>query len=104
MTPAEFSKRRERIEHAPKRSDQWRKKAMRSLVREARAVVVVMSNHPIGWQMLDGRIVCSKRRYKNLREAELHLQIINAFGTGDVKPRRAYFCPQCHGYHLTKRE
>lgn len=101
MTPAEFSRRRGRIEHDHTKPQQWKQRALRRLVIEARAVVVVCSGRMQGWQMANGKMVCVKQRYKNEETAQQYLSMIRACGTHDAKPNRAYHCPYCAGWHLT---
>jgi hypothetical protein len=47
----------------------------------------------------------SKRRYRDHAEAvrALHSRSLSE-STREVKPRRAYLCPHCKGWHLTSRE
>jgi hypothetical protein len=103
MKPAEFAKRRSKIEYAQRKSRTWKHRAMQKLIREASAVVVMSAGRVIGWQMQNGQIVCFKQRYRNEDQAALNLAMIRASSCRDVLPQRAYYCPTCNGWHLSSR-
>ena len=44
---------------------------------------------------------CSKVRYDSLQQAGAALRTIRKRGTGAKRPRRAYPCRSCSGWHLT---
>lgn len=48
----------------------------------------------------------SKRRFASRGKAEYAVWAIRRTGDrrGDRKPRRAYRCPHCKGWHLTSQE
>lgn len=44
-----------------------------------------------------------KRRYRKLDDAQIVL-LYARWSEREWKPKRAYRCPLCHGWHLTSRE
>lgn len=46
---------------------------------------------------------CGKTRFRDKVEAQRALHLIQARSTRDRIPGRAYYCPMCHGYHLTAK-
>lgn len=104
MNAAEFSKRRARIEReAGRRSHQFAGKAMAHLVREAGAVVIVVRGQVVGWRMMDGGVVCVKRRFKDEVDAGLVLVAIQREDLRRRTPVRMYRCQHCGGWHLTSQ-
>jgi hypothetical protein len=103
MNAAQFSRARDRIGREAKARKGYEAKAMRRLIREARAVIVISGRTIIGWRMPDGAIVCYKRRYGTIGAAQMDMLGIQAeYGKRGV-PRRAYQCDFCGGFHLTSK-
>lgn len=103
MNVREFMKHRGRIERKYQNESQ-RRTAIRHLVREAGAAVVIMGGKMTGWRLKDGTIVCVKRRHKD--EAGAQEEMARAHSSnwnGHRVPTRAYKCPHCHGWHLTSQ-
>jgi hypothetical protein len=44
----------------------------------------------------------NKRRFKGEADAVYALNLINPGRANAKKPSRAYKCPQCNGWHLTR--
>ena len=103
MNAGQFARRLAYIEHQHKRSRDYKRKAVRSLVREAGAIPMARSGKLTGWRLPNGQIVCKKRRYKSHDEAALELLIIQARPWTKKVPTRAYHCNLCHGWHLTSQ-
>lgn len=104
MNATQFAKRRGRIEHDMTRPHAWRVKALRQLVNEAHAVVVIAGRRVIGWKLPSGDIVCIKARFTSEDAADDQLQqIARTDGTRPKRPVRSYACPLCGGWHLTSQ-
>jgi hypothetical protein len=103
MNAAQFSRARQRIEREAKSRKGYGTKALRRLVREARAVTVIGGTRIIGWRMRDGTMVCRKDRYSTRDQAVAVMLGIQAEYGKAGKPRRAYECNFCGGFHLTSR-
>lgn len=103
MNAAQFSRARQRIEREAKERKGYGPKALRKLVRESRAVTVIWGRRIIGWRMKDGAMVCKKDRYATREQATGMMLAIQAEHGKHGKPRRAYQCEFCNGWHLTSR-
>jgi hypothetical protein len=103
MNAAQFSRARQRIEREAKSRKGYGPKALRHLVHEARAVKVIWGPRIIGWRMRDGTMVCRKDRYATQDQATNVMLGIQAEHGKRGKPRRAYQCNFCGGWHLTSR-
>ncbi len=101
MNAGEFARRRARIEREHGRTEQWKKRALQQLVREARATPVHANGRTVAWRMPDGVTVCFKHRYADSDTASEALRMIALTEGTHTKPRRAYPCPHCGGWHLT---
>ena len=102
MNATQFAKRRGRIEHQADRTHRWRTKAMRQLVNEAGAVLMVAGSRLVGWQLPNGQVVCVKARFVTEDAADDQLQqIARTDGIRTKRPVRAYHCGHCGGWHLT---
>lgn len=103
MNAAQFSRARDRIEHEGRTRRGFEQKALRKLVREARAVTVIWGRHVRGWRLPDGVMVCRKRRYATSDQAVNDMLSIQAQNGKRGVPRRAYECEFCGGFHLTSK-
>jgi hypothetical protein len=100
----QFARRRGRIEHQADRSSRWRTKAMRQLVNEAGAVLMVAGHRVVGWRLPNGQVVCVKTRLTTEEAADdLLQQIARTDGTRPKRPVRSYPCQHCGGWHLTSQ-
>ncbi|QOE32777.1 hypothetical protein CPT_Mano_045 [Achromobacter phage Mano] len=103
MNTRDFIRQREKITRECK-NERQRNNAMRRLVNQAGAVVVVIGGKVAGWRMKDGAMVCTKFRHKDQVSAELMLARAKASNWNHHRiPTRAYACPHCHGWHLTSQ-
>lgn len=103
MNAAQFARARERIAREGKSRKGYEAKAMRKLIREARAVTMIWGRRIVGWRMPDGALVCRKRRYGNQGAATMDMLGIQAEHGKRGLPRRAYQCEFCGGWHLTSQ-
>lgn len=104
MNAAEFARRRGRIEHQAGRKHSWRVKAMRQLVNDAHAILVVAGGKIVGWHLPSGETVCMKQRFRDEGAATFQLgQIARTDGARLKRPVRAYACQFCGGWHLTSK-
>jgi hypothetical protein len=104
MNATQFARRRGRIEHQNDRPHSWRVKAMRQLVNEAHAIVVIAGRRVIGWKLPDGQVVCAKARFISAEAADRQLQqIARTDGIRPKRPVRVYACPFCAGWHMTSQ-
>lgn len=101
MTPAQFAKQRGRIEAAPGRTNAWRKRAIKQLAAEAQAIPKRSAGRVLSYQFPSGRCVCTKHRYASEAQANDALRQINLETDGRTKPKRAYACFFCMGWHVT---
>lgn len=103
MNAGEFAKRRARIENEHSRRKGYAGKAMASLVKEARATLVVVEGRLVAWKLPNGQTVCKKRRYRTEPEAMLVLEGVVQMPRTVKVPVRFYHCPRCDGWHLTSQ-
>jgi hypothetical protein len=103
MNAAQFARTRDRIAREAKSRKGYEVKAMRRLIREARALIVICGRSIIGWRLPDGSIVCYKRRYVTQDAAVADMLGIQAEYGKRGLPRRAYHCDFCGGFHLTSK-
>lgn len=103
MNAGEFAKRRARIEHEHGRRKGYAARALQALVREARAIVIIVRGRIAGWRMPSGQVVCRKRRYRTEPEAILELANVRRDPRTPRIPGRCYLCPHCNGWHLTSQ-
>lgn len=100
----EFDRSRGRIAVAD-RSAEWKRRAMRHLIRQSGAVEHYAGSRMIGYRMPRGDISCLKLRFSNEAAAMKNLE--DCMSLSDVdrrRERRAYRCPECKGWHLTSLE
>lgn len=105
MNAAQFSRARERIERDEHKGATFRRKALARLVDRANAIrfIHVQSGKVLGWRMVDGSIVCAKRRFLSRELGENYMLAIQAQDGKAHAPRRVYQCEFCKGWHLTSR-
>ena len=97
MNAGQFARRLAIIEHQHKRSRDYRRRAVRSLMREAKAVLIIIHGKAVGWRLPNGQIVCKKRRYRTELDAKQSLMDIQAHPMTRKVPQRVYSCHLCHG-------
>jgi hypothetical protein len=102
MNALQFSRQRTRILRS-QRPAGWQDRAMRKLIEQARAIPLVSAHSIIGWRLPTMEVVCAKRRYPDHERAVSDMLAIQAEYGKDGRPRRAYQCPFCDGWHLTSR-
>lgn len=103
MNTRDFIRQRALIERKHQKGSK-RAAAMRRLVSEAGATVVIIAGRVAGWRMKDGAMVCVKFRHKDQASAELMLARAKASNwNGHRIPTRAYACRHCQGWHLTSQ-
>jgi len=100
MNIGRFHRQRRRIEQRFPAGSK-RRQAMAHLVREARAAMVVVSGHAVGWRLPGGAMSCTKRRYPNATAAYSDLDRIASTSAAGRVPVRAYPCEFCGGWHTT---
>lgn len=103
MNLLEFTRKRALIERDFPQG-QKRNAAMRGLVRESGASVVVAGARVAGWRLKNGEMVCAKRRHKD--EASANAELDRAHSTnwnGHKIPTRTYACIHCKGWHMTSQ-
>jgi hypothetical protein len=103
MNAAQFARARDRITREGKGRKGYETNAMRRLIRDARALIVICGQSIVGWRMTDGAIVCHKRRYGTREAAVADMLGIQAEYGKRWAPRRAYQCDFCGGFHLTSK-
>lgn len=104
MNAAEFARRRAKIERNAAGRRRYRERAMRHLVREARAALVIIENKFVGYRLPNGQLVCAKERYRTDEQAHQAMERIASRNMdGHRVPVRAYVCPWCSGWHLTSQ-
>lgn len=103
MNAGQFGKRLALIEHQHGRSRDYRRKALKSLLREAGAAIIIIEGKVTGWRMQNGQVVCKKRRYHTEDEALALLASVHSNPLTRKVPTRCYECPHCHGWHLTSQ-
>ncbi|WP_441227987.1 hypothetical protein AB7813_08250 [Tardiphaga sp. 20_F10_N6_6] len=103
MNVRDFIREREKI--ARRFPDQSKRNAaMRRLVREAGATVIIMENKVTGWRLADGKIVCVKYRHKDQAGADAEVvRAADSNWNNHRVPVRSYQCPYCFGWHLTSQ-
>lgn len=79
-----------------------RNNALRHLVREAGATIIIHDGRLSGWRLPCGSVVCSKRRFPNPEQAQQHLQRLQSDPCVKQVPIRYYHCAGCNGLHLTR--
>lgn len=102
MNAAEFLRKRGIIARQVQasRKHSWGIRAMQALVAEAGAVAVVTGQTVTGYRMPSGQVACTKKRFPDQAAAlDAMDQISRTQGTHE-KPKRAYPCPHCKGWHL----
>jgi hypothetical protein len=99
----QFARARERIEGRSGRSDKWRKRAFKQLLKEAGAELVSAGSRVLAYRMPNGTTVCHKRRFVTFEAATSVLRQIAAEPAPRMKPVRAYPCAVCRGWHLTSK-
>lgn len=104
MNAGEFAKRRARIDGEHNRRKGYAARALASLVRESRAVLVVVDGKQVAWKLPNGQTVCRKRRYRTEPEAMLVLEGVLQCPRTTKVPARFYHCPWCDGWHLTSQQ
>lgn len=104
MNAAEFSRRRARIVHEFHGRGRRHNREIAHLLRDARAILVVMERKVVGYRMPNGEMVCIKMRYRTATEATEDIERIQASNVnGGRVPIRAYGCPHCRGFHTTSQ-
>jgi hypothetical protein len=102
MNAVQFSRQRTRILRS-NRAEGWQARAMRKLINQSRAIPVVSAHSVIGWRLPTHEIVCAKRRYPEQQRAIADMLAMQAEYGKEGRPRRAYQCPFCDGWHLTSK-
>jgi hypothetical protein len=101
VNPAAFQRQQTRIERrfpaGRKRAD-----AIRRLITEAAAAIIIRGGKIVGYRLPSGAAVCIKYRYSSEDLATQDLARIQAASTGHI-PTRAYHCERCRGFHLTSQ-
>lgn len=103
MTAAEFARQRARIERHANGRRKYHERAMRHLVRDAGAALVIMDRKIVGYRLPNGQLVCVKERFYSEHQAQKALQRIEARQQVGRVPVRAYACDHCGGWHLTSQ-
>lgn len=103
MNAATFARKRARIERQAAGRASYRERAMRHLVREAGAALVIIERKFVGYRLPNGEMVCVKERYYTSEQADAALQRIVARSHAPRVPVRVYYCEHCYGYHLTSQ-
>ncbi|WOH61937.1 hypothetical protein [Bradyrhizobium sp. BWC-3-1] len=105
VKPAEFAKRRDRIMHCSAgRSNDWRKRAMKRLAKEAGTTAdKTAGGRVLSWRLRNGQHVCVKHRYPDEQFATTAIDQIQREPDGRRKPIRAYACSFCFGWHITSQ-
>ncbi len=104
MNAATFARRRARIEHEHHGRGRRYTRELAALVRDAKAVLVVMDRKVVGYRLPNGEMVCVKRRYRTEADAWLDIERIQAANFADTRvPQRAYWCAHCRGWHATSQ-
>lgn len=101
MNAGAFTRKRDRIESTRGRSEKWKRKAIAHLAREAGAVEFRHGGKVKSHRFEDGRVICTKHRYRTQDDAETDLANILARPGTHQKPSRSFHCPHCQGFHLT---
>ncbi|AWM87352.1 hypothetical protein [Microvirga sp. 17 mud 1-3] len=104
MNARDFARQRAIIERRFSAKPSKRSAAMRRLVRDSGAAVMVSGTKAMGWRLPDGSVVCVKHRFRDRDRAETELQIIAAKNWNHHRvPTRVYACRFCNGWHLTSQ-
>lgn len=103
MNAGEFARRRARIEGEHGRRRGYASRALKALIREAGAAIIIRNGKVVGWRMPNGQEVCKKRRYRTEPEAMLELANVRRDPKTPHIPCRVYLCPHCSGWHLTSQ-
>lgn len=103
MNAAQFSRARERIERDDHKGEHFQRHALARLVLRARGIRIVAKNKVIGWRLVDGSVVCAKRRFVTRDAGENYMLCIQAQEGKANAPRRVYQCDFCSGFHLTSQ-
>lgn len=103
MNAGQFVTRMARIENEPRRSRQYKRRALKALMREAGAERIFNGDKLTGWRLPNGQTVCSKWRYRSEDAAASALATIQANPLTERIPQRYYPCPFCRGWHLTSQ-
>ena len=102
MNASEFAKKRARIEaETGHRRNGHKIKAFESLVRRAKAIIMIAGNKIVGWRMTNGQVVCKKRRYSSAERSDFELAGIMRKPSTRQFPCRSYHCHYCDGWHHT---
>lgn len=104
MNAGQFARRLALIEHDARRSRHYKSNALKSLMREAGAVLMIFGGRITGWRLPNGQVVCRKRRYRTEEDARLWLVEITRNPMTKKIPTRAYLCSFCNGWHLTSQD
>jgi hypothetical protein len=105
VNAAQFATRRARLVREHHGHGRKYQRALAHLIRDARAILVVMNRKVIGYRLLTGEIVCIKERYRSEDAANDAMVRIQAnIEAGRRAPVRVYACPHCHGFHLTSQK
>lgn len=105
MHASEFARKRAKIERRAGNRAAFLRKAMAHLVHESRATVVTVRGQVVAWRMVDGGVVCVKRRYRNELAAADDLNSIRLAASERAHvPVRSYWCAHCGGFHLTSQQ
>jgi hypothetical protein len=105
MNAAQFAARRARLAREHHGHGRKYKRALAHLLRDARAVLLVLNRKVVGYRLLTGEIVCVKERYRSADDATVAMtRIQDAIEAGKRAPVRVYACQHCHGFHLTSQK
>lgn len=104
MQADDFVRRKSRIEFKNFDKAKRRKRAMKSLIKRSRAILVIRNNKVIGYRMKDGKVACVKHRYRTQEFADYELSQIARTAQHGHLPVRVYKCDFCFGFHLTSRK
>lgn len=103
MRAHDFARRKAVIEGRAARSQQWKTKAIRHLIRRAQAAVILSWGRIVGYRMPDGSVACVKERFSDAASACAEIERIAQQSTASYVPVRAYRCEYCRGWHTTSR-
>ena len=103
MNAGQFIKRLAMIKAEKSNSRRFQRRAMKMLVREAKAERILIGEKLAGWRLPGGKVVCRKRRYREEEHAAAALAEIQAHPLTERVPTRFYHCPLCRGFHLTSQ-
>lgn len=105
MGASSYQRDRKRVyQEAEGRGRGFKKAALKRLDKEYGAETIRRGGKVVGIRLDDDSVICKKKSFAT-REAALDamMQIAHFRDTGHAKPQRAYSCPFCGQFHVTKK-